>query len=97
MRISDWSSDVCSSGLVALGEALRFHHQRHFAGLGAQFDDVTRLYAGGCDVGLLAVQVDVAVANDLAGRKDRRSEQNGRASCRGRECQYGEFSGIAVY
>src|SRR3546814_5340974 len=35
MRISDWSSDVCSSDLLAAGHALRLHRRRLWRARGA--------------------------------------------------------------
>src|SRR3546814_1234193 len=80
MRISDWSSDVCSSDLVdrvapALAED---RHQLAVAGV-----DVHRL-----------LQRDVAQGVDFRQPGGNREEQDadgqqiGRASCRERECRY---------
>src|SRR3546814_9556224 len=80
MRISDWSSDVCSSDLrniirnVAFGETLCFHDQRHFLRLLAQADFIAGLHEPRGDVALYAVYINVAVADDLASREDRRRE-----------------------
>src|SRR3546814_11770852 len=86
MRISDWSSDVCSSDLfrvaigrniirnVAFGEALCFHDQRHFLRLLAKADFIAGLHEPRGDVALYAVYINVAVAHDLASREDRRRE-----------------------
>ncbi len=57
-------SDVI--GDVALGEALRFHHQRHFLRLGTQRDLHAREDAARRDVALHAVDLDVAVRDELA-------------------------------
>ncbi|KIU01141.1 hypothetical protein QU39_00295, partial [Staphylococcus aureus] len=56
---------------VALGQALRLHHQRHFLRLGAERHGLARLDAARANVALLAVDQDVAVVDQLAGREDR--------------------------
>ena len=61
-------------GDVALGEALRFDHQRHFLRLRAKLDDVADVDAARGDVALHAVDADVAVADQLARGPDRRRE-----------------------
>src|SRR3546814_4677806 len=78
MRISDWSSDVCSSDLLAilrigLLESLRCGDDA-VADVGAAF-----LVAG-------LVQRKDHIARKLAGFLDDR--EIGRASCRERVCQY---------
>src|SRR3546814_4001972 len=88
MRISDWSSDVCSSDLL--------HLQRRTA-LG-DLDPGTGLDGGGPDRGVGGQQErPLAVGEEDEGRADRRltclveaahEEQIGRASCRERVCQY---------
>src|SRR3546814_5946733 len=75
MRISDWSSDVCSSDLLGLdGLAVGRHQHR-----GHQAERAETLGDG---VGL---HVAVVV---LAGPHEGTRPQIGRASCRERVCQY---------
>src|SRR5690606_1588478 len=61
-------------GNLALGQALRLDHQRHFLGLVAEADDIARHDPAAGDVALHAVDADVAVADDLARGEDRRRE-----------------------
>src|SRR5690606_13408294 len=61
-------------GDIALREALRLDHQRHFLGLVAEADDVARQRAAAGDVARHAVDADVPVADDLARGEDRRRE-----------------------
>src|SRR3546814_1612695 len=85
MRISDWSSDVCSSDLIQ-GIAGRpvegelAHRRRHRA---AQADEPCR-QADGDGVHLREATVDAVVDVEPVVL----AEQIGRASCRGRVCQY---------
>src|SRR3546814_854136 len=72
MRISDWSSDVCSSDLLA--------HQR-----GAQPDLAAVQLAPAVAA---AGAAHPATSRGSAAHRLRRAEQIGRASCRERVCQY---------
>src|SRR3546814_11311238 len=102
MRISDWSSDVCSSDRpqafgVGAGLAQRVQHRQ---GVYAFAQVSARDLAG-----LVGIAVDV---NDVIGDLKRRPAdaaeagqpldllQIGRASCRGRVCQDGSISVVAV-
>src|SRR3546814_20087006 len=91
MRISDWSSDVCSSDLTTERQAVAvlidrlqadaLDHRQLFGALERTVlfpvrND--RLGLGGADVDLDAV------------------DEIGSASCRERVCQYGYVSGVAV-
>src|SRR3546814_18022323 len=94
MRISDWSSDVCSSDLVltARGAGDRLVHQR-----AAQIVDAG---AQGCD-GAVAAQLHPAGLNVRDQRMEHKAgdgvhQQIGRASCREGVWPYGEISGDAV-
>src|SRR3546814_12097629 len=99
MRISDWSSDVCSSDLAEGGDAARQRRGEHL------LDGV--LDVGGGDF-LAVVEPDAALqrpadlrlADDLEllgeGGPDVQVAANGRASCRDRVCQYGSISWVAV-
>src|SRR3546814_5566723 len=75
MRISDWSSDVCSSDLVgAVAGAVAAGHERQFELAAAVF--------GKGQAHQAAAMGDHEI--DGVGR----DEQIGRASCRERVCQY---------
>src|SRR3546814_19517963 len=84
MRISDWSSDVCSSDLAGLGQQ----------GLGRLH---TLLVGRVLPVHILRLAIVAgawlheAVGRKLAGAQ----HQIGSASCRGRVCQYVKISGDA--
>src|SRR3546814_15728817 len=90
MRISDWSSDVCSSDLQILrpegsgqqfAEPIAFH--RAAIARGAMDEDV-----GLRPLGRLVQYLAAALA--------RGDGPIGRASCRDRVCQYGLISGVAL-
>src|SRR3546814_9347469 len=76
MRISDWSSDVCSSDLALV------EPQRQRGG-----DEKAARLDAGQHVGLVAMDdLRETVHRGLPGLRVR--QQIGRASCRGRVCQY---------
>src|SRR3546814_9062595 len=80
MRISDWSSDVCSSDLTALALRERAHFAADHGGADLALDDAS-----------LLDRADQWLGPLLTGK--RRLDQIepgeiGRASCRGRVCQY---------
>src|SRR3546814_6470717 len=78
MRISDWSSDVCSSDLLPKLESLSHNADdgiRHFSG--------TATYTRTIDVPAASLRKGRRVYLDLG-----RVEEIGRASCRERVCQY---------
>src|SRR3546814_2160225 len=79
MRISDWSSDVCSSDLIEVLEGLEPVRRR------------PGMYIGGIDERalhhLFAEVLDNSMDEAVAGHADR-IEELGRASCRERVCQY---------
>src|SRR3546814_7074809 len=82
MRISDWSSDVCSSDLLISGGALTEE----------SFDKVSQLFnqARGRDA-MNKVLILEAAADDSVGNADQAPpvpKKIGRASCRERVCQY---------
>src|SRR3546814_5610410 len=83
MRISDWSSDVCSSDLVAGGEIagiLRVHVGGQRRAQGGRADDLG-----------IARQARLADRPSQMGAERGRwrvAGQIGRASCRERVCQY---------
>src|SRR3546814_10011711 len=78
MRISDWSSDVCSSDLLFLGGGDAIDH------LLARDDQVGMAFAVGLAVVGEAGARLVVPGRDLAFAL----QQIGRASCRERVCQY---------
>src|SRR3546814_11552277 len=96
MRISNWSSDVCSSDL---GRGVHQH------GISLGIEDCQAVVgsypcigsghsgtAGICrlsQTGEVRWETSVSVGSDFA-------LQIGRASCRGRVCQYVSISGVAV-
>src|SRR3546814_15190481 len=84
MRISDWSSDVCSSDLFALTSPGQPIHLR-FAGIpmGHEFSPLV----------LALLQVGGHPSKTAA---DVIEQEIGRASCRERVCQYVYISVVAV-
>src|SRR3546814_4612999 len=78
MRISDWSSDVCSSDLDV--GALLLRHE-----IDGKSGDRQRLSALLC-MNLLAVDMAASAQNRMA--QAARQREIGRASCRERVCQY---------
>src|SRR3546814_1818721 len=90
MRISDWSSDVCSSDLDLVqfeGMRLSLHVLQarlgEFAGPLGAFECAVRALDGGVVFGCRGVQRGVAIPEG-GGEAD----QIGRASCRERVCKY---------
>src|SRR3546814_5998219 len=100
MRISDWSSDVCSSDLVDLAGAVVEHRLQAQPGdtrVVAQHlvDDVVphRDDLAGLDPGLQLVLHDLLRAQGVAAMHEVDlardvGQEIGRASCRERVCQY---------
>src|SRR3546814_17910651 len=101
MRISDWSSDVCSSDLVELEALADIFRQVDEAARDGQrvvlitFDEAAETFVR------IEVRVAVATVQDRSGIEignavahldveivERQREQIGRASCRERVCQY---------
>src|SRR3546814_2492976 len=78
MRISDWSSDVCSSDLFSINAQTEADIQRAGA---VTLEDLSRNVAGLIIQNLGPGQSQVSVRGVSAG-------QIGRASCRERVCQY---------
>src|SRR3546814_16826039 len=89
MRISDWSSDVCSSDLlnVAVG-----HFRKEISSARADgADSLQRVHAlGPTDFDLM-----IAALFDQLKVVHRHFGKIGRASCRERVCQYVSFSVVA--
>src|SRR3546814_17624726 len=98
MRISDWSSDVCSSDLddiahiaVALGvDAVQAVGER----LG---DRPGEAELGAPEIIIAVADLGRALMLELRLGGDDVDQEIGRASCRGRVCQYVEISGVDVY
>src|SRR3546814_18827527 len=93
MRISDWSSDVCSSDLPEI----------EFLALEARAitleaaNDPGAIAAYLAAIGLLeSVRGRLALGDLRMGVADRRLAAIGSASCRERVCQYVSISGVAV-
>src|SRR3546814_7716508 len=84
MRISDWSSDVCSSDLAIIGELLAWR------GAGAVIGFFLAMYVGKLDprIGMSVGFLLLAWSGWMM--------KIGRASCRERECQYVYISVVAV-
>src|SRR3546814_6813711 len=82
MRISDWSSDVCSSDLLGVGARVGGREEHLVAG------EPIRLRMGGRHQQAV---FERGVVNDLGGVELHGQEgraEIGRASCRERVCQY---------
>src|SRR3546814_19122238 len=105
MRISDWSSDVCSSDLLASATLGTFHERRGEQALlrgggGALPATWGRVFAENSEIkwdGDVAPSLDGAlsgfqIGQDFAGF----GAEIGRASCRARVCQYVSISVVAV-
>src|SRR3546814_8029205 len=89
MRISDWSSDVCSSDLQALENALNALIQRHEA-LRTLFSSQE---GEASQIILPSLRIELDDGLDLSHLKSQEQdfqvqEQIGRAPCRERVCQY---------
>src|SRR3546814_12342854 len=90
MRISDWSSDVCSSDLVGARAA---RGNRHFGLRGKEYG-YERYFGAGRDARAL---VDDHVGLDVCdAHPGDAAREIGRASCRERVCQYVEISVVDV-
>src|SRR3546814_18037511 len=93
MRISDWSSDVCSSDLPTLRPA------RGTVGAGSgRSDGATSVF--GAPSRSASVRTDappiIAAMQSARVQSHRLSDEIGRASCRERVCQYVSISVVAV-
>src|SRR3546814_5065819 len=84
MRISDWSSDVCSSDLFALRHVVPV--QRFETGAVLQ-PVAAGVRACGLDRARRTVDAGPGSVRELRERRQQEAE-NGRASCRERVCQY---------
>src|SRR3546814_19055360 len=97
MRISDWSSDVCSSDLAGVEEGPEEGGEEHH--LGGDEEDHPVAQAELDDLGVMTLVDrlldDVAPpdehrrpAHQAAGHQQPGGDEIGRASCRERVCQY---------
>src|SRR3546814_6133140 len=78
MRISDWSSDVCSSDLAA----------RLAGGGGADFRDLPAPHAAAAQIAAVHRLPGGRVSDPAVGVTITVAVEIGRASCRARVCQY---------
>src|SRR3546814_19203161 len=97
MRISDWSSDVCSSDLLARcveggGGRAEHDHARVALGPEPQVAQEARRLAHAQQQHAGGVGVERAGVADLAGAAQPAGLEIGRASCRERVCQYVSIS-----
>src|SRR3546814_9138594 len=106
MRISDWSSDVCSSDLMdKLGITAHIYRVGTFKSAVEPFlrsdqspeaKEADLAYAGALWENWLtdvkkarpAAKIDAFIADTAGAVKAAGNDQNGRASCRERVCQY---------
>src|SRR3546814_11027679 len=89
MRISDWSSDVCSSDLLSRENGFVRLHRRDAAEADMARRAVHRL--GRTRGGAVALAV-IDRAQMRATFQHLAADQNGRATCRERVCQYESIS-----
>src|SRR3546814_18128168 len=97
MRISDWSSDVCSSDLLVCGLLGHRHLVRADERRRGQSGEVI-LGEAGLDllVGLALVAGQGVGLHSEERQQRGAGVQIGRASCRESVCQYVSISGVAV-
>src|SRR3546814_12493938 len=96
MRISDWSSDVCSSDLPnGVGDAevaALVFHRHHAAGERRRLEEVVEAEEVGEAEIILGGPVAIRIEGDggvaLVGGRPVVEDEIGRASCRERVCQY---------
>src|SRR3546814_18768678 len=98
MRISDWSSDVCSSDLVRFRIKSLIDTETAVSVLS---DDriVEILKADGVDIARRTVakyREAMRIPSSVQRRRDKGISQIGRESCRERVCQYVSISVVAV-
>src|SRR3546814_10512309 len=91
MRISDWSSDVCSSDLLTVSTIgiLRLLGLRDHRGSIITHEEVETVLAEGTRAGLMEPAEQAMIGEVLQlGDRPVRAAKIGRASCRERVCQY---------
>src|SRR3546814_16605368 len=99
MRISDWSSDVCSSDLVGSTQSGRSSSSRTTRGIGATCGAASTRAKEAIRVVANFVPVDgwyAAPQQEYFGVGELHKLQIGRASCRERVCPYVSISVFAV-
>src|SRR3546814_11638564 len=99
MRISDWSSDVCSSDLdqaIAglLHDTIEDCGAEHETMIRVQFGDAVANIVKDCTDG--TAEGKACHTDPEARRRDWIERKIGRASCRERVCQYVKISVVAV-
>src|SRR3546814_16188549 len=99
LRISDWSSDVCSSDLESLRDVVKkLMPTVQSVSLGVEVEASRDIFSKG-----VSIKIDDGVLTDVLdkGHGMQRSLvfslQIGRASCRERVCQYVSIPVVAVY
>src|SRR3546814_20990602 len=94
MRISDWSSDVCSSDLRHAAEDVLVVHERQIRGGVILFRGTLRVDTPRALETLLARFAPLGYTPFVRAESD--GVEIGRASCRERVCQYVSISVVAV-
>src|SRR3546814_5683611 len=97
MRISDWSSDVCSSDLAAMakGALTTENHRRAVEALRHEFTGLAEAMRAAVNVETVAGPSIENMVDQIADRAEdaldatrKNADEIGRASCRERVCQY---------
>src|SRR3546814_14576953 len=108
MRISDWSSDVCSSDLQADADVAAARAGLAAARLDLQYTEVKAPISGRIGRALITEGALVSTSGNVvlaiirqldpiyADFTQSANQQIGRASCRERVCQFVSISGVAV-
>src|SRR3546814_12430156 len=99
MRISDWSSDVCSSDLInidgdpLLNDDFAYATREGLVPKITERSDEASIKAAGMDGPFAEIEFDFSLTALVDGVDNQVNEQRvreiGRASCRERVCQYG--------
>src|SRR3546814_1748288 len=85
MRISDWSSDVCSSDLLDVMDGRVARMTGTQTEFGVQYDSLSDLVSFGLAPALVMYTWSLSALRDMGPLW---GKQIGRASCRERVCQY---------
>src|SRR3546814_3221585 len=88
LRISDWSSDVCSSDLIAQQLADAFGQNFDYTSVANGPSAVSTTFSGYAGVILSFNASQTAAADSALNYQTFFFEEIGRASCRERVCQY---------